>query len=209
MGGMAGVVFAYANYRVPSCRRVAELAEPDAIVVDQGLEDDPEGDSTIQGAFTKCGIPSITLELGSGNEWHKPTIQRGIEYIHRLMVDMGIQQGSENPYEPDLSNTVVAGTEHSVPARYSGWVDMLVAPGEFVTVGQKLATILNSWGDLLEEIIAPVEGMVLYMARHPGMEAGGTVAVLVCNNEKLRDKSKARALSSNWPDDLQPLKACI
>lgn len=209
MGGMAGVVFVYANYRVPFCQRVAELSEPDAIVADQGLEDDDEVDSTIQGAFAKCGIPSITLELGSGNEWHKPTIQRGIAYIHRLMVDMGILHGSESPYEPDLSNTVVAGTEHSVPARYSGWVDMLIAPGEFVTEGQRLANILNSWGDLLEEVVAPVKGMVLYTAWHPGMEAGGTVAVLVCNDEKLRDKGKARALSSNWPDDLQPLRACI
>lgn len=203
MGSAVGAFFAFADYNVPACQRVAELAEPDIIFLHHQPRDEKRGfDGTIQGAFLNCGIPSITLELGSGDEWHKPTIQRGVDYLHRLLVDMGIRSGSlssTRPYEPDLSKTVVSRVLHYVPARFGGWVDMFVNPGEFVQPGQILANVLNSWGDVLEEVAAPVEGTVLYRPRHPGMEAGGTVVALVYSDIEGVDVENGLEFTSRFP----------
>ena len=203
---MDGLLFAYANFCVPGTQRVAELAEPDVILASHVLDDDPESSGTIQGTFSQNGISAITLELCNGNEWHAPTIQRGVDYIHRLMIDMGIRSNGEGPataYEPDLSKTLVARVSHAVPARYGGWVDTLVIPGQKVQPGQVLGNVLNSWGDVLEEVVSPVEGLVLLIPRNPGMEAGRPVAVLVYEDIEGVDTEKGIEFSSRFPYEKQ------
>lgn len=199
---MDGLLFAYANYIVPGTQRVAELAEPDVILASRVLGDSSDASGTIQGTFSQHGIPSITLELCNGNEWHKPTIQRGVDYIHRLMIDMGIRssgQDTVSPYKPDLSKTLVAKVSHAVPARYGGWVETLVAPGQRVQSGQVLGKVLNGWGDVLEEVTAPVEGLVLLTPRNPGMESGRPVAVLVYEDIEGVDTGEGIEFSSRFP----------
>jgi hypothetical protein len=54
-----------------------------------------------------------------------------------------------------------------------GWWDSAVAAGEEVADGQLLGRVRNLWGDVLEDVVAPREGVILFITTSPAVAADG------------------------------------
>jgi predicted deacylase len=54
----------------------------------------------------------------------------------------------------------------------SGWSRSLVRAGQWVDQGQPLATIADQHGQLLEPLVAPLSGYILWRVTHPIVAAG-------------------------------------
>lgn len=130
--------------------------------------------------MVEYGIPSITVELGSAQQWRPDFIERGCQFMERLMVDMElIASNNSMKLEPDLSNTFVGKVLHTLPTVSAGWAETFVKPLDDVYAGQKLGHVYNAFGDVLDTVYAPVDGKIFSIIEDPAVEPGRRIAQLV------------------------------
>lgn len=86
-----------------------------------------------------------------------------------------------NVVEVDLSNTYKATNFSSVYTTRTGWVETLVDVLDDVTEGQEVATVYNSWGDVIESLTSSVNGRVTQLRTDPAAEQGARVFVIAYN----------------------------
>ncbi len=154
-------------------QRLAELAEVDILKIDPG---EP---GSIETTWVDNSIPAITLEIGTPKRWEQDYIQRTEDFIFRLLADLQMTppsssgDGTVNVVEVNLSNTYKATNFSSVYTMRTGWVETLVDVLDDVTEGQEIATVYNSWGDVIETLTSSVSGRVNQLKTDPAVEQGG------------------------------------
>lgn len=177
--GSNGPLWAYADFALPGVQRLAELAEPDVIKIDPG---EP---GSVETTWVDYGVPAITLEIGPAKVWNRTLISRAENFIYRLLDDLQMTSSKASdqtgPVDVDLSATYKATNVSSVQVKHSGWVEMNVSVLQDVEEGQFVGTVYNSWGDVLEELTAPVSGRVLTVRVDPAVEQGAGVVDVVYN----------------------------
>ncbi|KAF7510816.1 hypothetical protein GJ744_005916 [Endocarpon pusillum] len=179
--GETGPLWCYADFRLPYVQRLAELAQVDILKIDPG---EP---GSIETTWVDNSIPAITLEIGTPKRWQQDYIQRTEDFIFRLLTDLHMTPPSSNGdgtvpvVEVDLSNTYKATNSSSVYTTRTGWVETLVDVLDDVTEGQVLATVYNSWGDVIESLTSPVNGRVNQVKTDPAAEQGARVYVIAYN----------------------------
>jgi predicted deacylase len=155
--------------------RLAKLLQPDTLKIDPG---EP---GSIETTFVDYGIPSLTVEMGQAKVWNNSLIDRVVDYVNRVMVDLKITPTNET-VEPDLSNTYMVTTFHDTWSQYGGFVERLVAVDEPVTKGQPIAHIRNPFGDIIETLLSPETGRMFQSPRDPSIEPGGSVGQIAYNS---------------------------
>lgn len=177
--GSIGPLWAYADFAAPGVQRLAELAQPDIIKIDPG---EP---GSVETTWVDFGVPAITLEIGPAKNWNRTLISRAEDFIYRLMDDLQMDTSKKSnttgPVTLDLSSTYKATNVSSVSVKHSGWVELDVTPLQDVIEGDAVGTVFNSWGDVLEELTAPVTGRVLTVRVDPAVEQGSGVVDVVYN----------------------------
>lgn len=177
--GSIGPLWAYADFAAPGVQRLAELAQPDIIKIDPG---EP---GSVETTWVDFGVPAITLEIGPAKNWNRTLISRAEDFIYRLMddlqMDTSMKSNTTGPVTLDLSSTYKATNVSSVSVKHSGWVELDVTPLQDVIEGDVVGTVFNSWGDVLEELTAPVTGRVLTVRVDPAVEQGSGVVDVVYN----------------------------
>ena len=168
-------MWAYSDYRLPYNARLATLAQPDIIKIDPG---EP---GSIETTWVENSIPCITLELGPPVSWGHEYIQRGQDFIFRLLADLHMTPSTGPPPVPDLSKTFISTNRVDVPTTKAGWAEALVGVLDDVKRGQEVVRVYNSWGDVLERVRAPDDSRVLQVKTDPAVEQGSIVIVLVNN----------------------------
>lgn len=94
---------------------------------------------------------------------------------------------STTPYEPNLNGTFIGNVFHSLPSRYGGFVEGLVSVGDTVSVGQPVAHVRNSWGDVLNYVLSPVAAGILNMPSDTATEPDEDAAQLVYYSTEIPD----------------------
>lgn len=173
-------MWAYSDYRLPYNSRLATLAQPDIIKIDPG---EP---GSIETTWVENSIPCITLELGPPVSWGHDYIQRGQDFVFRLLDDLRMTPAPagrprDGPLVPDLSKTFISTNRVDVPTTKAGWAEALVGVLDDVKRGQEVVRVYNSWGDVLERVRAPDDSRVLQVKTDPAVEQGSIVIVLVNN----------------------------
>ena len=54
-----------------------------------------------------------------------------------------------------------------------GWWEPVVRAGDVVAPGAHLGAVRNLYGDVVEEVVAPEDGVVLFLTSSPAVEADG------------------------------------
>lgn len=177
-------MWAYSDYRLPYNQRLATLAQPDIIKIDPG---EP---GSIETTWVQNSIPCITLELGPPVSWGHEYIQRGFDFVFRLLADLhmthppaadGQQHQEPTIVVPDLSKTYIATNRVDIPTTKAGWAEALVGVLDDVKRGQEVVRVYDSWGDVVERVRAPDDSRVLQVKTDPAVEQGAIVIVLVNN----------------------------
>jgi predicted deacylase len=118
--------------------------------------------------LSNAGVPSILIEAGGGLPPRPETVDRAFTGVWNVLRTLGTVD--EEP-EPTAEPRILHGFR-IVTASRGGFFEDGVALGDEVTVGQRLATIVDVHGKKVEEIVAPVSGVVLTVPLNPAAGTG-------------------------------------
>ncbi|MGL5948489.1 MAG: hypothetical protein ACRCYV_05430 [Aeromonas sp.] len=152
--GTAFPLFIYADYRQPEIQTLAELFAADQIKKDAGQLGSTES------TFVAQGIPAITVEVGSPRVYQADMITRGLEGTRNVLVHYGVVKGALGATAKS-HNTYIGNQVTTIRATTGGFAEVLVALGDRVKKGQKVALQRNAFGEIIAEYTASMDGKVL------------------------------------------------
>jgi predicted deacylase len=154
---------------------VAERA--DAIAVAFGLpyvvrEERREGGlgGMTSSAAAARGIPAIIAEAGGRGQLEEEAVQLLVDGVRNVLRRLRMLPGEPSP--PARPQQRVASFVW-LRCEQAGWWEAAVAAGDAVAEDSVLGRVRNLWGDVLEEIRAPADGVVLFLTTSPAVAADG------------------------------------
>jgi len=130
---------------------------------------DPELlDGALFARLSRAGVPAILMEAGGGLPPSPETVRRAASGVENVLRRLGSLPGEVAPTpEP----TVLHGFRIVTPAR-GGLLEEVVPLGAGVEAGQVIARVIDPYGEPVEEIRAPVGGVVLTVPVNPAVGTG-------------------------------------
>ena len=128
-----------------------------------------------KGSFTteaaRRGIPSILAESGSAGGLDPSDVQthmRGITNVMRFFKML--------PGEPVLpGRRMMAAGQFVVDARRGGLLRLAIGIGDEIKQGQEIAGICDVFGDVVEKIVSPADGIARIIWTHKAVNTGDPV----------------------------------
>ncbi len=120
-------------------------------------------------------MPAIIAEAGGQgilDEEAVALLGRGVGNVLRLL---GMLPGEPEPPPPGQRHV---GRNSWLRCEREGFWVAAVATGDEVAAGQLLGRVHDLWGDVLEEITAPADGVVLFLTSSAAVAAGGLLVGL-------------------------------
>lgn len=110
------------------------------------------------GAASRAQIPNVLIEAGGGGLLLKDDIDRHVNGVRNIMRYLGMLEGKpiERKDQQRMGNKSAG-----IRAKRGGFFTYLVNAGDIVQEKQLIGTITNPFGDVLEEIISPITGVVI------------------------------------------------
>jgi predicted deacylase len=144
-----------------------------------------KGQSSYAAAAEK-GTPAILAEAGGIGQMQEEAVALLVNGIVNVMRHLGmIDDGKVEPHtetSPKLKSkktarsavaTTVLTKFEWLYAKQEGMWYPKVGPGDLVKKAQEIGTIGDLFGDTLDEIISPVDGVVLFLTINPSVLANG------------------------------------
>jgi predicted deacylase len=121
-------------------------------------------------AAAQAGIPAIIAEAGGRGQLEESAVQLLVDGVRNVCRQLGMLPGEPTP--PLLPQRTVSSFIW-LRSENEGWWDAAVGSGDEVAEGALLGRVRNLWGDTLEEIHAPRDGVVLFITTSPAVGADG------------------------------------
>lgn len=123
---------------------------------------------------TRAGVPSLTFEIGEGGRLDIEFVEIGADCVLNLLRSLGMIGGE--PVAP--AQTHVMRDFLGIRAQYGGLLITEVALGQPVVRGQVLCRIFNVYGDEVEVVTAPEDGLFVRATTLSTVSRGERVATL-------------------------------
>lgn len=125
---------------------------------------------TTSAAAAAAGIPGFIAEAGGRGLLEPIEVERHVRGLRSALRAAGALDGEPDP--PVEGQQLV---ERFLWLRTSsaGWWQPSVGVGEMVAAGDRLGTVLDGFGDVIETVVAPEAGVPLFLTSSPAVEAGG------------------------------------
>ncbi|MGA8206786.1 MAG: succinylglutamate desuccinylase/aspartoacylase family protein [Candidatus Dormiibacterota bacterium] len=131
------------------------------------------GEGTLSGAVIRSGRIGLAFEVGGGGQRPKADVERVVRAIRGALAAAGsIEKQLAVETEPTV---VLAGGEH-IRSTVGGVLLQEVELGQAVELGQRICTLTDFNGDVLETISAPRSGLILLRSLARVIAEGGLVA---------------------------------
>jgi len=132
---------------------------------------------TSSGAAAAAGIPAITAEAGECGLVQEHAVALHVAGLNGVLELLGMT-GAEPGATTQGARTRPEQTQLSrflwLRCRGAGWWEPTVKAGEKVTAGQVIGTVSTlDGGGLLEEIVAPANGVIIFLTSSPAVAADG------------------------------------
>jgi predicted deacylase len=121
-------------------------------------------------AAAAAGVPAIIAEAGGCGQLEEGAVQLLVRGVRNALRQLGVLPGDADA--PPAGQRLV-GSFIWLRSRAAGWWESAVAAGDEVGEGQLLGQIRNLWGDPLEEIAAPRDGVILFLTTSAAVAADG------------------------------------
>jgi uncharacterized protein len=121
-------------------------------------------------AAAQAGVPGIIAEAGGRGQLEEFAVAMLTRGVLNVLRHLDMLPGEP---EPPATAQRTVGRFVFLRCEHQGWWDAGVRVGDRVADGALLGRIRNLWGDELEEIRAPRDGVVLFSTTSPAVEAGG------------------------------------
>lgn len=123
---------------------------------------------------TRAGVPAFTFEIGEGGRLEPEIVARGAACIINAMHALAMVTLAPAPAE----RTYVMRDFLGIRARRGGLLFNEAKLGDAVREGDLLCRIVNLYGDEVERIVAPQDGMLVRMTTLSTVSTGDRVATL-------------------------------
>ncbi len=123
---------------------------------------------------TRAGVPCFTFEIGEGGRVEEEATSLGLRFVVNAMRHLGMLPGAPEPPSHALRMRSFLGLR----AARGGLLTTDAALGARVPAGAMLARIHDVYGDLVETISAPRDGIFVRATTFPAVAAGERVATL-------------------------------
>jgi hypothetical protein len=125
---------------------------------------------TTSAAAAAAGIPAFIAEAGGRGLLEPIEVERHIRGLRSALRAAGVLEGDPDP--PPEGQCLV---ERFVwlRTRTVGWWQPVVDVGEAVAAGDRLGTVLDGFGDVIDTITAPEAGVPLFITSSPAVQQDG------------------------------------
>lgn len=138
-------------------------------------------------AAVEKGVPSILAEAGGAGQMQEEAVALLVDGVMKVMRHLGmIDEGkchiansethsklkSKKTAHSAVATTVLTKFEWLYTKCQGMWYPK-VAAGDLVKKGQEIGTIRDLFGDTLEEIVSPVNGVILFLTINPSVLENG------------------------------------
>lgn len=121
-------------------------------------------------AAADAGIPAIIAEAGGRGQLEGDVVAMLAEGVRNVLRHLGMLPGEPSPPRPDLRTV---GSFLWLRCELEGWWETAVGAGDEVSEGEPLGHVRDLWGDELETIRAPRDGVILFVTTSPAVAADG------------------------------------
>jgi uncharacterized protein len=163
--------------------------QAEALAVAFGLpyvvRDVPSGGlgGTTASAAAEAGIPAIIAEAGGRGQLEEDAVQLLVDGVRNVLRATAMLPGEPTPPARPIQRV---GSFVWLRCRDAGWWEAAIGAGDQVEQAHLLGVVRNLWGDVLEEIRAPAEGVVLFLTTSPTVAAGGLLLGLGADLSQVR-----------------------
>lgn len=121
-------------------------------------------------AAAQAGVPAIIAEAGGRGQLEEDAVQLLVDGVRNVLRQLKMLPGDPTPPRRAIQRV---GSFVWLRCRHAGWWEASVGAGATVSTGQLLGHVRNLWGDVLEEIRAPEDGVVLFSTTSASVGADG------------------------------------
>jgi len=125
---------------------------------------------TTSGAAASVGIPGVIAEAGGCGLLEEHAVQMHLDGLANALRQLEMLPGDVTPPRADMRSV---GRFVWLRCGHAGWWEPRVRPGDEVRAGSTLGNVQNLFGDVLEEIVAPDDGVVLFLTSSPAVADDG------------------------------------
>ncbi|MGN6799121.1 MAG: succinylglutamate desuccinylase/aspartoacylase family protein [Gaiellaceae bacterium] len=136
-------------------------------VVRQELDESGLGGMT-SSAAARAGIPAVIAEAGGCGQLEEDATSMLVDGVRNVLRHLEMLPG-----EPRSPRSRVIGKFIWFRASQDAWWQPTVAAGDEVDEGQLVGTLRTLYGDVLEELRAPRDGVVLFLTTSPAVRVDG------------------------------------
>jgi predicted deacylase len=127
---------------------------------------------TSSGAAAAAGIPAITAEAGECGLIREGPVAQHVAGLHAVLEHLGM--ADPRPGAPGPAAQTQLSRFLWVHCRQAGWWEPTLGAGDKVADGQLLGTVSTlDGGTMLEEIVAPADGVIIFLTSSPAVAGDG------------------------------------
>ncbi len=130
---------------------------------------------TTSAAGAGAGIPAFIAEAGGRGILEPAEVRRHIRGLRSVLQTAGVLDGEP---DPPLAGQQLVERFLWLRTSIPGWWQPAVDAGKTVAAGERLGTVLDGFGDVVDTITAPESGVLLFLTSSPAVQPGGLLLAL-------------------------------
>jgi predicted deacylase len=138
-------------------------------IVRSAPADAPIGGTTTSAAAA-INVPAVIAEVGGCGLLERDAVRTHVDGIGNALRHLGMLPGDVTPPRADMRSV---GRFVWLRSAEEGWWEPDVRAGEEVPAGASLGTVQSLFGEVIDRIPAPENGVVLFLTTSPAVEAEG------------------------------------
>lgn len=123
----------------------------------------------MQHSLTAAGVAALGTELGQGRVFQPDFIEMGVEGTLNMLRHAGVLNDVAARVPGPQPRLV---DERWVRADRGGFVTTLIPWGDDVAEGDVIGRTVDSYGDVVEELVAPADGLLMNLRQEPAIATG-------------------------------------
>ena len=119
-------------------------------------------------AAAQLGLPAMLAEAGGMGVWRRDQVEEHTRGLDRVLRHLGMLQGP--PLEP--LETQVLGQDIWLRSERDGFFYTRRNVGDMVQAGEDLGAVTDTAGQVLQQVLAPMSGVILFQVSSLAMNQG-------------------------------------
>jgi len=125
------------------------------------------------GLHKRTMIPTVIPEAGGSGKMQEGSVRFLYDGIVNVMKYLRMLSG-----KPAMSEPRVFHTQHRVKVRSSGFFLSSKSLGDIVSKGEMIGSVKNIFGEVIETVTSPVDGVFDFLMFHPSVLPGDVVMII-------------------------------